>query len=265
MILDIARTILTLVNVTLNHDTHNSILASGKLLGKDSSNLGLILVILLGISVTAVNHETGTHALSIELSLGISNASSIVVRTLLASTQDDEAVGVTDSADNRDDTGLGDRQEVVGVLNRANGINGNIERAVGTILESDGEGQTRGQLTVDLGLGCTGTDRTDGQTIGQELGRDCVEHFAGDGHALVGQVDEELARNAQALVDLEAVVDIRVVDQSLPTDCCAGLLEVRSHHDQQVVGVLLLHLHQAIAVLEGHFWVVDRAGSNDDH
>jgi hypothetical protein len=36
----------------------------------------------------------------------------------------------------------------------------------------------------------------DRQTVGQELGGDCVEHLAGDGHALVGQVDEELARHA---------------------------------------------------------------------
>jgi hypothetical protein len=95
---------------------------------------------------------------------------------------------------------------------------------------------------VDLGLGGTRTDSTDGQTIGQELGGDCVEHLAGDGHALVGQVDEELARYAETLVDLEAVVDIGVVDQALPADCCAGLLEVRAHDNQQLVGVLLLHL-----------------------
>lgn len=95
---------------------------------------------------------------------------------------------------------------------------------------------------MDLGLGGTRTDSTDGQTIGQELGGDCVEHLAGDGHALVGQVDEELARYAETLVDLEAVVDIGVVDQTLPADCCAGLLEVRAHDDQQLIGVLLLHL-----------------------
>jgi 3-deoxy-D-arabino-heptulosonate 7-phosphate (DAHP) synthase len=34
--------------------------------------------------------------------------------------------------------------------------------------------------------------------------------------ALVGQVDEELARHAETLVDLEAVVDVGIVDQTFP-------------------------------------------------
>ena len=233
---------LTLVDVTLNHNTHNSILAGRNLLSKHSSDLRLVLVVLLGVTVAAVNHKTGTHALSSELSLSICDAGSIVVRALLATAKDNEAIRVTDSPDNGDNTGLSDGQEVVRVLDGANSVNSDIERAVGAVLESDGEGQTGGKLTVDLGLGGACTNSTDRQTVGQELGGDCVEHLAGNGHALVGQIDEQLARYAETLVDLEAVVDIGIVDQTLPADGCTWLFEVRAHHDQQIVGVLLLHL-----------------------
>lgn len=222
---------LTLVDVTLNHNTHNSILTGSELLSKHSSDLRLVLVVFLRVTVAAVNHKTGTHALSRELGLSIRDAGSIVVGALLATAKNNEAIRVTDGSDNGDNTGLSDGQEVVGVLDGANSINSDIERAVGAVLESDGERQTGGKLTVDLGLGGACTDSTDRQTVGQELGGDCVEHLAGDGHALVGQVDEELARHAETLVDLEAVVDVGIVDQTFPADGCAWLLEVRAHHD----------------------------------
>jgi hypothetical protein len=98
--------IFTFVDVTLDHNTHDSRLAGGNLLAKNSSNLGLVLVVLLRVAVAAVDHQTGSHALGLELSLGLTDAGGIVVGALLAAAQDDEAVGVADSADNGDNTGL---------------------------------------------------------------------------------------------------------------------------------------------------------------
>lgn len=91
-----------------------------------------------------------------------------------------------------------------------------------------------------------------------------IQHLTGDGHTLVGQVDEELTGGAQALVDLEAVVNVGVVDETLPADGGTGLLEVGAHDNQQLILVLLLHLHEAIAVFEGHFRVVDGARADDN-
>jgi len=102
------------------------------------------------------------------------------------------------------------------------------------------------------------------QHISQELGRDGVEHLAGKRHAPLSQVEEELPRHAQALVDFERVVDVGVVDQTLPADGCARLLEVRAHDNEQVILVLFLQRHQPVAVLEGSFGVVDGARANDD-
>jgi len=41
-------------------------------------------------------------------------------------------------------------------------------------------------------------------------------------------------RDAQAVVDAEAAVEVRVVDQALPADGGARLLEVHAHHDLEV-------------------------------
>lgn len=78
------------------------------------------------------------------------------------------------------------------------------------------------------------------------------------------QIHEELTRETQALVDLEAPVDIRVVDQALPAYCRPGLLEVRPHHNDELILVLFLGLEEQVAVLERSFGVVDGARTDND-
>jgi len=41
------------------------------------------------------------------------------------------------------------------------------------------------------------------------------------------------------MIDVEAPIEVGVVDQSLPANGRARLLEVRAHHDEEVVGVLV--------------------------
>lgn len=252
------------MDVALDHNTHDSSLTGGNLLAKNSSDLGLVLVVLFRVTVAAIDHETSGETLGLKLLLGVLDARSVVVGALLASAQNHEAVRVTHGADDGGDTGLGDGQEVVGVLDGADRVDGDVQSAVCAVLEADGEGQTRGQFTVDLGLGRASTNSTNGQTVGQELRRDGIQHLASNRHALVGQVNEHLTRRAQTLVDLEAVVEIRVVDKALPADSGTRLLEVRAHHNQQLILVFLLQLQKLVAVFEGHGGVVDGAGSDDD-
>lgn len=256
--------LVALVDVALNHDTHDGSLALGDLLSDHGGNLWLVLVVLVGVAVRAVNHETLGDALLVDGSLGLGDALGVKVGTLGATTQDDEAVVIAGGADNSDNTRLGDGQEVVSVLDGTNGINGNAERTVSTVLEADGEREAGSQLAVQLGLGRAGANGTHREQISEELGRNGIEHLGGNGHALGSQVDEELARQAQTLVDLEATIDIGIVDQALPADGRAGLLEVRTHDDEKLILVLLLLLEQHVAVGEGSLGVVDRARADDD-
>ena len=74
-----------------------------------------------------------------------------------------------------------------------------------------------------------------------------------------------MPRDTQTLIDLERVIDIRIVDQALPAHSGARLFQVCAHDNEQVVLVLLLELEQAVAVLKGGLGVVDGAGADDDH
>lgn len=150
------------------------------------------------------------------------------------------------------------------MLDGANGINGDTEGAIGAVLEANWETQAAGQLTVQLALCCPRSNGADGQKISKELGGNGVQHLTRKRHALGRQVDEQLAGQAQPLVDLEAAINIWVVNQTLPSNCCAGLLEVGSHDNNKLILVLLLGLEQEVAVGEGSLGVMDGARADDD-
>lgn len=187
------------------------------------------------LTVGAVNHNSLSLLLVLQHLLGSLDALLVVVGTLGSSTQNNEAVLVTLGASNSSKALLGHTHEVVLSSSSANGINGNAKVSISAVLEANRERETRSKLSVELRLGGSGTNGTNGDTVGQELGGDGVEHFARNGHTLVSQVDEELARDAETLIDVEGGVDVRVVDEALPADGCAGLLEVGSHDDAEVV------------------------------
>ena len=66
------------------------------------------------------------------------------------------------------------------------------------------------------------------------------------GHAQGGELEEEFARDAQAAVDVEGVVEVGIVDEALPAHGGAGLLEVDPHDDQEVVGIALHEVLEAV-------------------
>ena len=69
---------------------------------------------------------------------------------------------------------------------------------------------------------------------GEIMSRNSVP--AGDAH--LGEVEQEIARQAQAVVDLVGIVEVRIVDEALPADGGARLFEVDAHDDLEVGGEL---------------------------
>jgi len=212
----------------------------------------------------AVNHNGELLALLDEGLLSGLDVGLVVVGALGTTTEDDEAVLVAGGAGDGGQTLLGDTHEVVLGSGGADSVNGNVQAAVGTVLETDGERETGGQLTVELGLGGAGTDSADGDEVSEELGRDGVEHLGGDGHAGRGEIAEELSRDTETLVNLEGLVDIGVVNQTLPADSRPRLLEVGAHDDDKVILELLGESLEPVAVLNRSGGIVNRTGANDD-
>jgi hypothetical protein len=214
--------------------------------------------------VRAVDHHDLWETLLLQCLTGRLDAVLVEVGALGPSAQNDEAVLVSTSLGNSSQTLLCDTHEVVLSGRAANGIDSHGQASIGTVLEANGERETRSKLAVELRLGCACADGAKGDQIRKELGGDCVEHLRGNGHANGGEVNEELARDAETLVDLEALVNVWIVDETLPADCGAGLLEVGAHDDADVVLELVRQSLQALAVLNGQLGVMKRAGSDHD-
>lgn len=212
----------------------------------------------------AVNHHDLGQVLLPQRLAGSFDAGAVEVGALGPTAEDHKAVLVSACAGDGSQTLLGHTHEVVLRSCTADGVNSDCETAVGAVLEANGEGETRGKLTVQLRLCCARTDGAEGDQVSKELGGDGVEHLRSDGHAGRSEVDEKLARDAQALVDLEGLVDVGVVDQTLPANCCARLLEVSAHDDADVILELVGEGLEALAVLEGELGVVQRAGPDHD-
>ena len=62
----------------------------------------------------------------------------------------------------------------------------------------------------------------------------------------------------------KAAVEVGIVDQPLPSDRGARLLEIDAHHDLEAVGKLFAQGGEALGVLDGCDGIVDRAGADDD-
>ncbi len=73
--------------------------------------------------------------------------------------------------------------KAVRVQGRLHGIDGDLQIAVGAVLEADREGEAAGHLAVGLRFGGAGADRPPTDQVGQIMRGDRVEHLAGDRQA----------------------------------------------------------------------------------
>ena len=211
----------------------------------------------------AVDHQRGRQLGGFEVLAGSFHVGGVVVGRL-AATQDQVAVGVALGLDDGDLAVLVHAQEVVRARGRLDGVGGDADVAVGAVLEADGRRQAGGQLAVHLAFGGARADGAPGDQVAEVLRRDHVEELAARGHAHAVDLEQQLTAHAQAFVDAVALVEVRVVDQALPTHGSAWFLEIHAHHDFQGIGVLIAQRLQAAGVFQRGGRVVDRAGADDD-
>ena len=75
---------------------------------------------------------------------------------------------------------------------------------------------------------------------------------------------QQTPRNANAFLDVKRIVEVRIVDESLPADGRARLLEIRAHHDHQIWRQLVRRAPSDAAHSLRRHDVVNRAGTDDD-
>jgi hypothetical protein len=105
-------------------------------------------------------------------------------------------------------------------------------------LKPTGADRPGGELAVHLRLGGARADRAPGHQVADVLRRDHVEELAARGHADPVDAHQQVARDAQSLVDAEAAVQVGIVDEALPAHRGARLLEIHAHDHFQLLFML---------------------------
>ena len=210
--------------------------AAGDLGGDIAGHIHLPRGYLATVGMAGVDHDPCAPARLGQHRAGIIHREHIVVR-VLATAQDDMAVLIARGLENRRAALLGHRQEIVGLRGGPDRIDSHLDIAIGSVLEPHRAGQPGGQFTVSLALGSTRTDRAPGNQVSVVLRADEIQVFGAGGQAHLCQVQQQLPGQVQTLVDLEGVIQVRVVDQALPPDRGARLFEVNTHHHEQVTGI----------------------------
>lgn len=220
-------------------------------------------MVLVAVAVRAINHHDLALLLLLQCLLCNLYVLGAVVRSLCATTQNHKAMLVSSRPRDRRQSLLRNTHKVVRVAGTQYGVNCYGQSTIRAVLESDREGNTARELAMQLGFRGPCANGSNGQAVRKVLRRYGIQHFRSDRESHSSKIKEELAGYSQALVDLEGLVNVRIVDQTLPADSRAWLLEVGAHDNDEVIGELLGEGLKERGIFEGGGRIMDRARSDD--
>ena len=194
--------------------------------------------------------------------LGLSDSYGAKIGARTAATEHKVPVGVAGGADEGGLAIAVHAQKTMRAAGGQHGVYGDLGATVGAVLESDGHAQAAGHLPVDLALGGAGADGTPGYQASQILRDNRVEELGAGVHPHLADLEKERAGGAKASLDVEAVIEVRVINKALPANCGTGLFEVDPHHDEKAVADFFGQFLEAARVIQGRFLAVDGAGSD---
>jgi hypothetical protein len=105
-------------------------------------------------------------------------------------------------------------------------------------------------------------DRSPRHEIRDVLQRDHVQKLAARRQPELVYIEEKPASPLQATIDVEAAIQVGVVDQALPAHCRARLLEVHAHDNLESVPQSFALVHQPARIFHCRIHVVNGAGTD---
>ena len=187
----------------------------------------------------------------------------VIVRRLAAA-ENQVAVVISGGGNDGGDTGLCYAKEAVRMVRGADRVRRDLDIAIRPVLETDRAGQTGGEFAVHLALGRPGTDCTPADEVRDVLRGNHIEELNADRESHLRDIRDQSPGHAEAVVDAEGSIQIRVVDKAFPADRGAGLLEVDTHDDFKVPRETAAFCDESLRILTGRFRVMDRAGADND-
>jgi hypothetical protein len=252
------------IQKAFEHQPGQGRVAAGALRDDVASHFFLLGVLLVRIRMTAIDHDRRLAAGFFQGAHRFRNAFRIVVRASAAAAQDDVAMRIPLRAHDRGESILVNAQERMRRARSLHRVESNLHAAVCPVLETNWHGKATGHFTVRLRFRCAGTNGSPAYEVTDVLRDNGVEKFSRGGHALFIDGKEKATGGANAVLDIVASVQVRIVDQPFPSDRCARFFEINAHHDKQFVLHLVADLEQSIGILDGRLGIVNGAGANND-
>lgn len=124
--------------VAFHHHAHDVFFTGFQLCRNIARHIHLFAEVFTAVGMAAVHHQFAAHAGFLKLRNRVFNVFRAVIR-LFTATQNRMAVRVAAGVDNRGMTGFGYRQEVVRMIGGADGVDGDFQVAVRTVLKPTGQ------------------------------------------------------------------------------------------------------------------------------
>ncbi len=97
------------------------------------------------------------------------------------------------------------------------------------------------------------------------LRADHIQKLGTSGEAKCINLRQQLARNTQTIVDAEAVIKIRIVDETFPAYGGAWFFKINAHDDFEIVLETLALFNQTVCILHTGLGIVNRARPDHYH
>ena len=115
---------------------------------------------------------------------------------------------------------------------------------------------------MGLALGGPCADGGPADEVGQILRHHGIQELGGGRETQVVHRQEESPSDSQAGIDIVRAVQLGVVDETLPPDRRAGLLEINPHHQKELIRNLGRQGGEFACVFHRRLGIVDRARPN---
>ena len=236
-----AQVLAPFVQVAFNHDAGDARVTGCDLPGHVGGHVNLPDVLLAAVGMRKVDHDLFTQAAGGQHLAGGSHMFGVVVGGFAAA-QDDVAVVVAACFKNGGLSHLGHANKGMGRLGGHHGIDRHLDVAVGAVLESHRAAHPAGKLPVRLAFGGARADGAPGNQVADELGAEQVQKLGAGRQAQFDDVQQQLPRTLQPVVDGKTAVQMGVVDIPFPAHRGARFFKIHAHDDEQFFLELLRHL-----------------------
>jgi hypothetical protein len=174
------------------------------------------------------------------------------------------SIGVAPSSHERGLAVCSDTEKGVLVARRDHCVRGSVDCSVGAIFETDRHRQAACELAMGLALARARADPAPAEKVCDELRCEGIEDLASARDSEFVDLQQQPAGDFETGRNVAGAVEPGIVDEPLPPNGGSRLFEIRAHDQDDRVRGVFCNAAQVLRVFEGRFWIVYRAGTDDD-